>query len=336
VKIGAIYGDDVYEQVQQNGIALNELASSGIASQDIVSAHAYIGADPIVSLLGQGCQIIFGGRIADSSLFVAPICHELGIALDDWHRIGQAAVAGHLLECGTHLTGSNYADPPFRTVPNPTELGQPFAQVDLDGAVFTKLDDAGGLVDEQVVKLQLMYEILDPSKYLTPDICADFTQVTVEEVGPNQVRVSGGTGTKRPDNLKVLVGVDLGWKVFGEVSYGGPGCVDRARLCEEIMRNRLAEFGDDIDEVIFDYHGLTSLYGGKAEGATLDEVRLRIALRCHDAALANRLHEEMDLLYVMAPAGASGVTRSMQRAVGVTPAYLDRSLAPIREEVLVS
>ena len=334
-KVGVVRGDDVRDQVLALDLPLPEMGTTaGAVSGKVVSAHAYIGAEWIVPLLEADCRFVLGGRLADPSLFVGPICHELGWALDDWDKVGIATLAGHLLECGTHGSGGNFEDPPYRVVPDPANVGQPMAVVSDDGIIVTKTPGSGGAIDLRTVKTQLLYEIHDPAAYLTPDVTADFSEVTVEQVGPDQVRVVGGRGHQRPDTLKVLVGLDMGWKGVGEISYGGPGCVGRAKRAEEMFRERLAPYAADIDELRVDLHGMTALFGERAGDEPI-EVRFRGAARCATKEAAQAVAKEVELLY-FGPAGAGGATMSVVPAIGVTPAYIDRSELAIEWEVVTA
>jgi hypothetical protein len=334
VRIGVIRGDDVRDLVRDLDCDLPEFGTTVRAIGDsLVSANAYIGAEPIVEALEGGAQIVLGGRLADPSLFVGPICHELGWALDDWDRVAHATLVGHLLECGVHSTGGNFEDPPFRVVPDPHNLGFPLGEVQDGAVVITKLDGTGGAVDERTMKTQLYYEIHDPASYLTPDVTADFSTVAIEDLGDNRVRLSGARGRERPSHLKVLVGIDQGWKATGEMSYGGPGCVDRARRAEEIVRRRLESFLDRIDDLRFDLQGSDSLFGDRLRGGPPTEVRLRMALRTRDLDVARRAVHEMELLY-FGPAGGGGAVGSIVPALGVTPAYVPREKIPLDVEVV--
>jgi hypothetical protein len=337
LRVGVIHGDDVLDQVLERDLELPEVGSSTRALADrIVSANAYIGADAILPLLQQGARFILGGRLADPSLYVAALCHELGWALDDWQRLGEATLVGHLLECGVHGAGGNFSDPPMRTVPAPWDLGTPYATVTPGGEVtITKLPDAGGAIDGRTVRAQLLYEILDPAAYLTPDVTADFSQVWIEEVGHDHVRVGGAAGRPRPDTLKVLVGLDEGYKGVAEASLGGPGCLERADLAEEIMRHRLARFGDGIERFRIDRHGVSALFEGQIPSGPPAEVRLRLALRARTRDVAEAAVREMEYLY-FGPAGIGGITHSVVPAIGVTPAYLHRDAVPLRTEVVSS
>ena len=228
-----------------------------------MSANAYIGAEPIVDCLREDAQIVLGGRLADPSLFVGPICHELGWSLDDWEAVGHATLVGHLLECGVHSTGGNFEDPPYRVVPDPHRLGFPLAEVSEDSAVVTKLDGTGGAVDERTMKTQLYYEIHDPRTYLTPDVTADFSQVRVEDLGGDRVRLSGATGREWPATLKVLVGSRPGVPRDRRDLLRRPRLLERARRAEEILRAHLDELLDPGDQVRIDLQGMNSLFGDK-------------------------------------------------------------------------
>jgi hypothetical protein len=335
-RIGVIRGDDVRDLVRDLDCALPELGTTVRALGDtVVSANAYIGAEPVVTALEQDAQIVLGGRLADPSLFVGPICHELGWALDDWDRVAHATMVGHLLECGVHSTGGNFEDPPYRVVPDPHNLGFPLAEVEDGSVVVTKLDGTGGAVDERTMKTQLYYEIHDPAAYLTPDVTADFSAVAIDDLGGDRVRLSGARGRERPSHLKVLVGVDQGWKATAEMSYGGPGCVERARRAEEIVRRRLDRFAGLVDDLRFDLQGFDSLFGDRLRGGHPTEVRLRMAARTRDLDAARAAVHEMELLY-FGPAGGGGATGGIVPALAVTPAYVPRELVPLDVEVVTA
>jgi hypothetical protein len=334
VRIGVIRGDDVRQLVRDLDCELPELGTTvGALGDRVVSANAYIGAGPVIDCLREDAQIVLGGRLADPSLFVAPICHELGWELDDWDRVAHATMVGHLLECGVHSTGGNFEDPPYRVVPDPHNLGFPLAEVEDGSAVITKLPGTGGAVDERTMKTQLYYEIHDPTAYLTPDVTADFSDIRIEDLGGDRVRLSGARGREWPSHLKVLVGVDQGFRATGEMSYGGPGCVERARRAEEIVRRRLERWAGDIDDLRVDLQGMTSLFGNRLAGPVPTEVRLRVAARTHTEEAARAVAHEVELLY-FGPAGGGGNTWSVVPALGVTPAYVPRELVQLETEVI--
>ncbi len=241
LKIAAVSGDDVLDVVRQGTYVFEESGDS-VADYDsrLVSANAYLGAEPIVDTLKAGADIVLTGRAADPSLFTAPLIHAFGWAMDDWDTLGQVTVVGHLLEGAGQITGGYFADPGFKDVPMLARLGFPIGEVGTDGAVtITKVAHAGGRVTEATCKEQLLYEIHDPRRYLQLDVVADFTQVRVVEEGQDRVRVSGGRGTPRTGTLKVTVAYVDGFIGEGQISYGGPGAVARAKLALEIVRERL-------------------------------------------------------------------------------------------------
>ncbi|OLO25775.1 hypothetical protein PZ61_0235650 [Streptomyces sp. MNU77] len=336
VKVGVITGDDVLQQVLDRDLELPEQGCTVTALKDrVVSANAYIGAEPVVEALWEGARFVLGGRLADPSPYVGAICHANGWALDDWDRVAHATAAGHLLECGTSVTGGNYPDPPYNTVENMTDLSFPWAEVGDGHLVVSKIPGTGGVVNGRTVRLQLAYEVHDPGAYLTPDVTADYSRATVREVGPDRVAVAGITGRPRPDTLKVLVGLDFGWKVTSEISYGGPGCVERARLAAEICRARVARVDSDIVEWRADVVGVDALYGDSMERGYPAEVRMRVAARTTTKKAAQVVMDEADYLPISGPAAGGGRgAPTLTRAIGVTPAYLPRADVPIAVEVI--
>lgn len=328
LKIAAITGDDVLDVVRRRALHFEESGDS-VASFDerIVSANAYLGAAPIVGALAAGADIVLTGRVADPSLFTAPLIHEFGWRMNDWNTLGQATVVGHLLECAGQVTGGYFADPGFKDVPNLARLGFPIGEVSADGSVVvTKLPDAGGCVTEATCKEQLIYEIHDPGRYLQPDVVADFTQVRVRGEATDRVRVTGGRGKPRTETLKVSVAYVDGYIGEGQISYGGPGAVARARLALEIVRERLQLTGVETSELRFDLIGVNALYGepaGPQRGEPY-EVRARVVGRAASAEQAARIGNEVETLYTNGPAGGGGVTKAMREVLAVQSVLLPR------------
>ncbi|MFM0226338.1 acyclic terpene utilization AtuA family protein [Paraburkholderia dipogonis] len=328
VKIAAVTGDDVLDVVRQGDFCFVESGERVSDCKDrLVSANAYLGASAIVDALAAGAQIVLTGRVADPSLFVAPLIHEFGWRMDDWQTLGQATVIGHLLECAGQITGGYFADPGFKDVPELARLGFPIAEVGPDGAVvITKLAQAGGRVTEATCKEQLLYEIHDPQRYLQPDVVADFSHVRVAQEAPDRVRVSGGRGTSRTDTLKVSVAYFDGYIGEGQISYGGPGALARARLALAIVRERLTLTGVQTRELCFDLIGVNALHGETAAGGYAEpyEVRARVAGRTASLAQAVQIGNEVETLYTNGPAGGGGVTKSAREIVAVQSVLLPR------------
>ncbi len=263
LKIAAIVGDDVLDACKDGDLPIMEF--DGTIRQlgnRLLSANAYLGAGPIAEALTAGADIVITGRASDPALFLAPMIHAFGWAMDDWDLLGQGTVAGHLLECAGQITGGYFADPGYKDVFGLARLGFPIGEVGEDGSlVITKVAGSGGAVTAQTCKEQLLYEVHDPRRYLQPDVVADFSQVKVEEIAPDRVRVSGGRGTRRTDTLKVSVGYVDSFIGEGQISYAGPGAVARGRLALEIVRERLKLTGVAASELRFELVGVNSLHG---------------------------------------------------------------------------
>jgi hypothetical protein len=316
LKVAAITGDDVLDQMQQGG------------ATNLVSANAYVGAEPIREALAQGADVIITGRVADPSLFVAPIAHAFAIAMDDWPRIGRATVIGHLLECGGQVTGGYFADPGYKDVVGLAGLGFPLAEVADDGAaVITKVAGSGGRVTVATCTEQLLYEIADPAGYVTPDVIADFSDVCFEQIGEDAVRVRGGGGRPRPDTLKVSLGSVEGFIGEGQISYAGPGAVERACLALAIVEDRLRLIGLPMEELRSDLIGIDALHGMRLSNGGCDpyEVRARVAARTHTLADAQRVGREVEALYTNGPAGGGGATAVAREVMTMTSTLMARA-----------
>ncbi len=295
-----------------------------IDPQTYFSANAYLGAEPVAEALGVGADVVLTGRVADPSLFLGPLLHSFGWQTNSWEQLGQGIVVGHLLECAGQLTGGYFADPGWKDVPDIDRLGFPLAEVDEDGsALLTKLEGSGGFINMQTCREQLLYEVMDPSRYVTPDVTADFTGVRFEQEAPNRMRVSGGRGTIRPGDYKVSIGVHEGVMAEGQISYAGPGALARAELARDILEMRLASSSQPVR---FELIGLNALHGTPRQQADPYEIRLRAASRYENEADAKRLAREVESLYLNGPAGGAGVTYSIRENIAIVPALIARDL----------
>ena len=241
LKIATVLGDDILNKIHQfDDLLVLETGEKVRNLPEIISANAYLGAEGILEALSEGADIVITGRVADPSLFVAPILLELGGKKENYDLVGTAIVAGHLLECGAQATGGYFADPGYTDVPDSWKIGFPIAEVNEDGdVIITKVEESGGIVSRSTCTEQLLYEIHDPSNYVTPDGIADFSNVTIEELLVNKVRVRGARARKKPESLKVCIGYKT-YIVEAEISYGGSGCLARAEMANE---NRQKEIG---------------------------------------------------------------------------------------------
>jgi len=335
LKIAAISGDDVVEALKVSDTKVLETGApaSSMASV-LVSANAYVGAAPMVDALANGADVIITGRVADPSMFLAPQIHEFGWSQDDWDKIGKGTAVGHLLECGGQVTGGYYAEPGKKDVADLARLGFPIAEVSEDGAiVITKVEGSGGKVTEHTCKEQILYEVHDPKTYLTPDVTADFSQITFTEIAPNRIKVGGVTGRARTDTFKVSVGYNDGYMGEGQISYAGPGALARAQLALDIVRERLKITGVKANELRFDLIGVNSIHADVlAPAPEPTEVRVRVTGRCDSMKEAVRIGNEVETLYTNGPASGGGATKSAKQVVAMLSALFPRDkVVPVIE-----
>lgn len=328
LRIATVTGDDVRDRVLADNPRLDDSGQRAKAMENsVVSANAYLGAQPLVRSLAQGADVVITGRVADPSLFLAPMIHEFGWAEDDWERLGRGIIVGHLLECAGQITGGYFADPGAKDVADLARLGFPLAEVDETGnAVITKVEGSGGAVTTATCKEQLLYEIHDPSAYKTPDVVADFTGVRLTQVGPDRVRVEGGSGRERPATLKVSVGYVDGFHGEGQISYAGPGALGRGRLALEIVAERLKIVGVKSEELRFDLIGVDSLHGPAISDADVNpyEVRVRVIARTRERRDAVLVANEVETLYTNGPAGGGGAAKSVKEIVAMDSTLIAR------------
>lgn len=325
LKIAAVIGDEVTERIpaygdltiMETGEPLHTLADK------IVSANAYIGGRQISQALANGADIVITGRVADPALAVGPLMYEFGKDYDaDVDFLGKATVAGHLLECGAQVTGGYFADPGVKDVPELWDLGFPILTFTEDERILLeKLPQTGGRLDRQTVTEQLLYEIQDPANYFTPDVIADFSRLSVEELSDGRVEVKGAAGKKRTGTLKVSVGYQDGYIGEGQISYGGRNCVARAKLAAEVIQKRLVLLNKHYSETRTDLIGVNSLYGAEQEkvfpALQLSEVRLRVAVRAGKKEDAEVIGREIEALYVNGPAGGGGARSSVESVLSI-------------------
>jgi hypothetical protein len=338
LRVAVIEGDDVLGKIDLAGFPVWE-GDRGLPrpSSAPISANAYIGARPIADAIKAGAQVVIAGRVADPALALGPLVAHFRWDWDDLDRIAAGALVGHLLECGSQVSGGYFADPGFKDVPRPEAIGFPIAEVAEDGRfVITKPEGTGGLVDQRTVKEQLLYEIHDPAAYLTPDVTLDITEVSLADDGPNRVAVSGARGKSAPERLKATAGFAGDWLGEAEISYAGPNAFARARLAAEIIEKRLVSRALNLRRRI-DLIGVSSAFDSDA-GALRDpladlaaeDLRVRLAVSGEDKTKVERALQEVTALYCCGPAGGGGVRTRVQARIRTLSYLIPRDLAPTR------
>lgn len=313
LKIAIVSGDDVLVKAQsagRGGASPEQTSSfrhleSGRPIADVVdrlvTANAYQGAAPIAAALAGGAEIVITGRIADPSLAVGPCLQHFGWQADDWNRIAGATVAGHLIECGTQVTGGISTD--WLDLPDPAHIGFPIVEVSEDGScIVTKPAGTGGAVTVATVKEQLLYEIGDPAAYLSPDVCVSFLSLQVEELGSDRVRVSGAEGSPPPETLKVSATYRDGFWAAGTLTIIGRDARTKAQRCGEIVLNRVLEAGFVLNE------SLIEVFGGRLSpgDASVEQAVVRVAAKAESRAAVERFSRELMPLITAGPQGTTG------------------------------
>jgi hypothetical protein len=295
LRIAVVDGDDVREALP----ALREAASAAAAQAAIggvltdlvsgrpmpdklLSANAYLGAEPVALALAAGADVVITGRCVDSAVTLGPLIHHFGWTLEQYDELAGGSLAGHIIECGCQATGGLFTD--WQSVPDWAHIGYPIVEVAADGSfVVGKPPGTGGLVSRATVGEQLLYEIGDPGAYLLPDVSCDFRQVQIEQVGENRVRVSGARGGPPPATLKVSATSMAGWRCSSQLTIVGIDAVAKARRTGEALLERTRELiaargWADFSATRIEVIGAESLYGPHAAAPTLREVVLRLAV----------------------------------------------------------
>lgn len=329
-RIAVVHGDQLTTKEQY--AYLREHLGKELDALNIVSMNAYQGAAEIAQAIQAGADIVVAGRVADPSLVLGPALAHYGWSHDDWPRLGAATMAGHILECGTQVTGGYFSIPGLKEVPGMATLGFPLARIDSEGQfIVSKAINTGGMVTTATVKEQLLYEVHDPAAYLTPDVTADLSQAQVTQLESNQIGVTGISGKPRPDTLKVNVCYNGGWLAEAEISYAGIQAEARARQAAEIVKERI---GSQL-QLRIDLIGVLSLFAddagvayGRQAATNARDVRLRIAASHADRTIAERVLREVTALYTCGPAGGGGVRTSLKPRLNTLSTYIPRELAP--------
>jgi len=329
LKIGVVSGDDVLSIVISGDFLTMESGDPiSPLKNKIISANAYLGCDPIVEALKLGADIVITGRVSDPALFLAPLMYEFNWSASDWKLLGQGILAGHLLECAGQITGGYFADPGYRDVPNLENLGFPIAEVSEDGAVnITKVEASGGYVTKATCSAQLLYEIDNPSQYFQPDVVADFSQVTFTELAPNRIRAENASGSERPKELKVTIGIRDGFMGDGQISYAGLGAVSRGQLALKVLQSRIELSGIQFLDIRYELIGMNAIHGDHlSQGYEPYEVRVRVAVRANTKKEAELVVNEVEAMYLNGPSGGGGATKSVREVISVISTLIPREL----------
>jgi hypothetical protein len=342
-RVGVVAGDDLLPRLDEllaAGHAMKHLDRGepleGIRSR-VVSANAYLGAKPIAEALAKGAAIVVTGRVADASLTVGPCVHEFGWSFADIDRLAAATVAGHLIECGAQMTGGLWMNADAST--NLAEVGYPIAEVASDGSmIVTKPANTGGAVNIETVSEQLLYEVADPARYLTPDVVADFTSVTLKEAGKDEVSVAGSRGTPASDSYKVSISYRDGYTAAGMLTFLGPNAAFKARTSGEIILEKLRQAGIAFEHSHVEVLGAGSVVPGVITAPVEPvETVMRLAVRDAKKASVERFAKEFAPLVTSGFPGTTGYTTGrpqVREVFAFWPALIAKTAVTPTVEVL--
>jgi hypothetical protein len=330
--IGVVQGDDVLAQLQANPAAetfRNTETGKPLSDEAdrLVTANAYIGAAGVAEALALGADIVITGRVADPSLVVGCGQHAYGWRSSNYDAMAALTVAGHLIECGTQACGgfSNF----WMELEDPVNIGYPIVEIYEDtSCVLTKARASGGLVNERTVKEQLLYEIGDPERYLSPDCIVSFLGLELEEEAPNRVRIRGALGKAPTESYKVSATYRAGWRAEGSLAIVGHNAVARARRAGEVILQRLERDGHRYAETLIEVIGAGDLTGQSVNSSAVTEVMLRVAVSDSERQNVAAFGKALAPMVTSGPAGTSGYTsgRPKPRAVfGYWPCLIARS-----------
>ncbi|MGD2067229.1 MAG: DUF1446 domain-containing protein [Gemmatimonadota bacterium] len=324
-RIARVTGDDLMDRLDGLIASGHELRNMETGEpletirDRVQSANVYIGAEPIVRALEAGADVVVTGRSTDTALTYGPMIHEFGWGEGDWDRIAAGVVAGHINECGAQCTGGNCLID-WWDVPDLAAVGFPIVEASPDGTfVVTKHEGTGGRVSRATVTEQIVYEMGDPTEYITPDVIADFTTIRLQEEGEDRVRVHGVRGRPPTDSLKVSIAYSDGWKAVGTLTYAWPDAAAKARSAARVLKERLDRLGLGFDAVRIELVGWDSTHGPLVgpPPADLPEVELRVGVRGHDRAAVERFTREVAPLVLTGPPSVTGFAGGRPRVTEI-------------------
>jgi hypothetical protein len=300
LKIGVVHGDNLMPRMNalaRQGIEFRHFDTGAPQSEipgKITSANAYLGAFPIAKALAQGVDMVITGRVNDAALALGPAIHEFGWRADQYHLLAKGTIAGHLLECGGQASGGNY-NKAWQEIPDLDRLAFPIGELSEDGTlVMTIHPDQGGSITPSILKEQLLYEIGDPAAYIVADVTCDITQLEMESLGNNRVKISGTRGHPPTSSYKVSMSYEGGYRIAVGLIYTWPDCIAKAKTSSEIVLKRLAKLGIRYRDVQTSIFGSDAVHGSMSHRIEdPNEVYLRMAFVVDDVETADHISREM-------------------------------------------
>jgi len=346
LKIAVVLGDDIHDRLDElvdAGAELNNMEtgeSIKSVKHKILSANVYFGAMPIVEALKSGADIVITGRVTDTGLTLAPMMYEFNWDKKDYNLMSAGTVAGHILECGAQSTGGNFLGD-WKSIENMAEIGFPIAEAFPNGEfIITKHQNTGGKVSSETVAEQLLYEIGDPTDYITPDCVADFTSIKLEDLGNNKVKVFNVKGRPETDFYKVSCSYEDGYSTAGNLTYSWPQALSKAKAADKILRKRLDNLGLKFDEIRSEFIGYNATHESLAKEIdedNINEIVLRVGVRSHDRNAIKRFGQEIAPLILTGPPSVTGFAGGRPKprdVVAYWPALIRKDLVKPQVRIL--
>jgi Acyclic terpene utilisation family protein AtuA len=330
LRVGVVHGDDIMERLDvlmSTGESFTNMETGekfAPVRSRVLSANVYLGAEPVVQALKSGCQIIVTGRVTDTGITVAPMIHEFGWSMNDWDKIAAGVVAGHIIECGCQASGGNISD--WQDVKTFHNMGYPIVEMESSGEfTVTKHLRTGGIISEKSVKEQLVYEMGDPSNYISPDGVARFDTIQIKQSGKDRVRVCGIVGKPAPPKLKISMAHEDGWKISGMLLVSGPDTLKKAKVITDIFWKKV---GEKFEETRTDIVGAGSIWPASLNNYEPNEIYLRFSVSDHDSNKFESFSKSLATIILSGPAGMAVTGGGRPKAspvIAYWPTLIDRT-----------
>ena len=335
IKIGIIKGDDIYNNLDkfiESGVDFKNLETGAdftTIKDKVYSANVYIDSFCIARALNEGAQIVLAGRVSDPGLALGPAIHEFGWKPEQINLIAAGTLAGHIIECGAQCTGGNYSR--WHEVDDLVNVGYPIIEMQDNGEfVITKHDATGGLVNRETVSEQILYEMGDPTHYISPDVCVDFTSFDLVDLGNDRVKLSNVKGLEATPTYKVSISYFAGYKASGQLTISGPNALKKAQLVANLIWTRLENAGCVYEDKLTEFLGLSSCHGDiNKTPEQVNEVVLRLGVKDGDKENVNRFGKEIAPVITNGPPGVTGFAGGRPKAqeiVAYWPTLIPKNL----------
>lgn len=338
LKIAVVEGDNIVTRITdliRQGVSFENMETGKKFKEiqdKVISANVYLGVLPIVEALKHEADIIICGRVTDTSISLAPMIYEFGWKLNDWNKLASGTIAAHIIECGAQSSGGNFTD--WLKVHNWSNFGYPIIEMNKDSSFFvTKHKNTGGLVSVETVKEQLVYEMGNPEQYISPDVIADFTSISIKEDSANKVFIQGIKGYPSTSYLKISMTYKDGLKAGSSIIISGPDAIKKADKFSEILQTRI---DSDFEKFSSQLIGLNSCHRNLIEKNHANEVLLRFSVYDSDIKKIDKFSKAIAPLILSGPPGVA-VTGGRPRAQAVLtywPALINKKFITAKVQII--